>query len=140
MADDLGRLYVYDKHCTCCFYTSPSPVPSTSTGNAAPLPQDLESGPHARKDPGPTTLPGVLPPPAAPLIRDSLHFNDAHDATNRANGDSAANGRPKANGRLAFDEEAKLVYGVVFSLRNMVKKLSSRYALSPRRGACLSLD
>jgi trafficking protein particle complex subunit 1 len=25
---------------------------------------------------------------------------------------------------LPFDEEAKLIYGVVFSLRNMVKKLS----------------
>lgn len=28
--------------------------------------------------------------------------------------------------RLAFDEEAKLVYGVVFSLKNMVSKLSTR--------------
>lgn len=27
-------------------------------------------------------------------------------------------------GGLPFDEEAKLVYGVVLSLRNMVKKLS----------------
>lgn len=27
---------------------------------------------------------------------------------------------------LPFDEEAKLVYGVVLSLRNMVKKLSGR--------------
>lgn len=31
---------------------------------------------------------------------------------------------------LAFDEEAKLVYGVILSLRNMVKKLSGRYVLS----------
>ena len=30
---------------------------------------------------------------------------------------------------LPFDEEAKLVYGVLISLRNMVKKLSGRYAL-----------
>jgi len=29
-------------------------------------------------------------------------------------------------GGLPFDEEAKLVYGVVLSLRNMVKKLSGR--------------
>lgn len=27
---------------------------------------------------------------------------------------------------LVFDEEAKLVYGIIFSLRNMVKKLSLR--------------
>jgi hypothetical protein len=29
-----------------------------------------------------------------------------------------------ANARLALDEEAKLVYGVVFSLRNMARKLN----------------
>jgi hypothetical protein len=31
-----------------------------------------------------------------------------------------------AGAGLPFDEEAKLVYGVVLSLRNMVKKLSGR--------------
>jgi hypothetical protein len=31
-----------------------------------------------------------------------------------------------ANSGLPFDEEAKLVYGVILSLRNMVKKLSGR--------------
>jgi hypothetical protein len=31
---------------------------------------------------------------------------------------------------LPFDEEAKLVYGVIISLRNMVKKLSGRYAFT----------
>ncbi|KAF5393434.1 hypothetical protein D9757_000634 [Collybiopsis confluens] len=30
---------------------------------------------------------------------------------------------------LAFDEEVKLVYGVVLSLRNMIKKLSGRYEI-----------
>jgi hypothetical protein len=30
------------------------------------------------------------------------------------------------NRGLPFDEEAKLVYGVVLSLKNMVKKLSGR--------------
>ena len=32
---------------------------------------------------------------------------------------------------LPFDEEAKLVYGVILSLRNMVKRLSGRYASLP---------
>ena len=32
---------------------------------------------------------------------------------------------------LPFDEEAKLVYGVVLSLRNMIKRLSGRYDCSP---------
>lgn len=31
-------------------------------------------------------------------------------------------------GALPFDEEAKLVYGVILSLRTMMKKLSKRYA------------
>lgn len=36
-------------------------------------------------------------------------------------------GGPRGSGiGLPFDEEAKLVYGVVLSLRNMVKKLSGR--------------
>jgi hypothetical protein len=30
---------------------------------------------------------------------------------------------------LPFDEEAKLVYGVILSLRNMVKKLSGRFSV-----------
>lgn len=32
-----------------------------------------------------------------------------------------------ANGGLPFDEETKLVYGVVLSLRNMIKKVSGKY-------------
>jgi trafficking protein particle complex subunit 1 len=38
---------------------------------------------------------------------------------------------PPPNAGLPFDEEAKLVYGVVLSLRNMVKKLSGRYRNAP---------
>ena len=36
-------------------------------------------------------------------------------------------GLPKKG--LAFDEETKLVYGVIFSLRNMVKKMAGRSAI-----------
>jgi hypothetical protein len=32
---------------------------------------------------------------------------------------------------LPFDEESKLVYGVILSLRNMVKRLSGRYVSLP---------
>ncbi|GAA5949354.1 hypothetical protein JCM3765_003380 [Sporobolomyces pararoseus] len=114
-------LYIYNRHCECIFYTSPIPTSSNSSG-AAPTTQELQAGPHARKEPGPSTLPGVLPPLAAPLIRDSLHLNEPDHSEG-----TAVEGEKKGNsGRLAFDEEAKLVYGVVFSLRNMVKKLSSR--------------
>ena len=33
---------------------------------------------------------------------------------------------PASQGALPFDEEAKLVYGVILSLRTMIKKLSKR--------------
>jgi hypothetical protein len=43
----------------------------------------------------------------------------------------AVGGQPPTGGGqstgLSFDEEAKLVYGVVLSLRNMIKKLSGKY-------------
>jgi len=39
---------------------------------------------------------------------------------------TTTNAQPGASSALPFDEEAKLVYGVVISLRNMVKKLSGR--------------
>jgi len=33
---------------------------------------------------------------------------------------------PNTSSALPFDEEAKLVYGVILSLRNMIKRLSGR--------------
>lgn len=39
---------------------------------------------------------------------------------------SLPSAKPTARKGLPFDEEAKLVYGILFSLRNMVKKLSSK--------------
>lgn len=45
-----------------------------------------------------------------------------HDADGGREGARTGGG----GGGLPFDEEAKLVYGVVLSLRNMVKKLAGR--------------
>jgi hypothetical protein len=42
---------------------------------------------------------------------------------------TSGNGSGRGNIGLPFDEEAKLVYGVVLSLRNMVKKLSGRWVI-----------
>ncbi|GAA5968440.1 hypothetical protein JCM8115_006389 [Rhodotorula mucilaginosa] len=121
-------LYIYDRHCTCCFYT------------------DLDQRPPPVA--GPSTLPKVLPPaPRAPQPQPSLQSRDMaiQDPRNSAGGGGGYNvpdtatlapsttaataadpTRRASPGRLAFDEEAKLVYGVVFSLRNMVSKLSTR--------------
>ncbi|GAA5979106.1 hypothetical protein JCM11641_004975 [Rhodosporidiobolus odoratus] len=111
-------LYIYDRHCTCCFYS------------------DL--GANSIRDPGPSTLPSVLPPSASTSssLPSELAEERGHSVPDGAinSGGVTARDAPadradraaKGKGRLAFDEEAKLVYGVVFSLRNMVNKLSSR--------------
>jgi hypothetical protein len=43
-----------------------------------------------------------------------------------------------ASSALPFDEEAKLVFGVIYSLRNMIKKLSGRCAIPDMRPIRLS--
>jgi hypothetical protein len=64
--------------------------------------------------------PGVhrLPAPVAPGARESIFSAGSGTGTPAV--------PPKRQGGLPFDEEAKLVYGVVLSLRNMVKKLSGK--------------
>lgn len=99
---------------------------------------------------GPNDRPGVhrLPTASGPGARESI-FSNANSNSNSASGSGSQQGlgmgqpgqqqqqqqgpAPQANGTgaaskrgLPFDEEAKLVYGVVLSLRNMVKKLSGK--------------
>ncbi|GAA5823626.1 hypothetical protein JCM10212_006708 [Sporobolomyces blumeae] len=144
-------LYIYDRHCTCCFYSSTSSSSSFSQSlnppNALSSPQPNQytsstnrSNPTTttRIDPGPGTLKDVLRPRSPPTITSDLaldpyHSNDLeekdrghHDDDHNLRGrEERGRTNPTTPGRLAFDEEAKLVYGVVYSLRNLVSKLSS---------------
>ena len=56
--------------------------------------------------------------------------DDPNFVQNQSSPSSGAGGQPPSGGGqstgLSFDEEAKLVYGVVLSLRNMIKKLSGK--------------
>lgn len=72
----------------------------------------------------PNDWPGVhrLPQPVAPGARESIFSAGSGPGTPGA----GAALPPKRQAGLPFDEEAKLVYGVVLSLRNMVKKLSGK--------------
>ncbi|KAI0745350.1 snare-like protein [Earliella scabrosa] len=117
-------LYIFDRHCTCVYYQDwhrtlrpkqaveggmlpavyapvyPSSNPESMYNNRTSL---VSSGiVVAVNDDGPhTPLPTQLTSPIAPLP-------------------------PPPTSQLSFDEEAKLVYGVVLSLRNMIKKLSGK--------------
>ena len=103
-----------DSHCECVYYQDwhrTQPIRSSSVANFKP-------GVHR------------LPPPQASTnaVRESIFSNGSAEFqhTSRVNGDAAPGGTGATAKGLPFDEEAKLVYGVVLSLRNMVKKLSGR--------------
>jgi len=121
-------LYVFDRHCACVYY------------------QDW----HRSKRPKPALEGNILPgvsrsvspqPPQPPSDLQSV-YNSPRNTLSSATGvvvamnDPALRGttgalttpapQPQSSTGLAFDEEAKLVYGVILSLRNMVKKLSGR--------------
>jgi len=124
-------LYIYDRHCNCVYY------------------QDW----HRTKPPRIAVEGGMLPAVSAAVYprQEEVPVENTPGFSNPRNTLSSASGvliavneemprtplppaRPQsptahqqsASAALTFDEEAKLVYGVVLSLRNMVKKLSGR--------------
>ncbi|CAK9785761.1 snare-like protein [Cutaneotrichosporon oleaginosum] len=106
-------LYIFDRHCDCVYYQD------WQRTRAVRTPADDRAGVHR------------LPAPVAPGARESIF--SASGAGGAGAGAGAGTGvgagtgaAPKRQAGLPFDEEAKLVYGVVLSLRNMVKKLSGR--------------
>ncbi|KAJ3775069.1 TRAPP complex subunit bet5 [Lentinula raphanica] len=123
-------LYIYDRHCTCVYYQDwhrtrrPKPaveggiLPAVSQAVVAPPPESNNS---------------TLVPYSSP--RNTLtSASGVVVAVSEINAQSTASPLLQAppspigvtSTGLAFDEEVKLVYGVVLSLRNMIKKLSGR--------------
>jgi len=110
-------LYIFDRHCDCVYY------------------QDWHRTRSVRPPGAKNFRPGVHRLPLPPSVTNQPNGIQPRESifSNRTSGSStvAPNGVPNGTvgspGRgLPFDEEAKLVYGVVLSLRNMVKKLSGR--------------
>jgi len=114
-------LYIYDRHCACVYY------------------QDW----HRTKQPKRAGEGGILnavSQAVSPLATDSVapapsSFTSPRNTLSLTTGLVVAMGEdppvqnpvePVRSNTLPFDEEAKLVYGVILSLRNMVKKLSGR--------------
>jgi len=138
-------LYIYDRHCNCIYYQdwhrTKRPKPAVE-GNLLPGVSRVVA-PNAATDPIANGLGGYGSPRntlssssgvvialadqneplASPLSGTTL----SSGATPSTPGTPAQQHQqlPPPTG-LPFDEEAKLVYGVILSLRNMVKKLSGR--------------
>ncbi|EKM54403.1 uncharacterized protein PHACADRAFT_96666 [Phanerochaete carnosa HHB-10118-sp] len=113
-------LYIYDRHCTCVYYHDwhrAKPPRIANEGGVLPAvaPQVYPQKDIAATDPSRrntlSSSSGVVI-----AVNDEVPRTPLPGATQRV----------PANAGLPFDEEAKLVYGVVLSLRNMVKKLSGR--------------
>nr|CDI52961.1 conserved hypothetical protein [Melanopsichium pennsylvanicum 4] len=92
---------------------------TTGTPNLA-----SSSAPLPARRPGEPSLPGVtrISPVTQREMSNSLSARLPADPSS-ASVPTKSVVNASSNGLLPFDEEAKLVYGVVFSLRNMVRKL-----------------
>ncbi|KAI0374135.1 snare-like protein [Pilatotrama ljubarskyi] len=119
-------LYIYDRHCACVYY------------------QDW----HRTIRPKTAVEGGMLPAVYAPVYPSTNPGDASYSNRNTLSSSSGivvavnddgprtplptqtfspvAQQPPQQTSSLSFDEEAKLVYGVVLSLRNMIKKLSGK--------------
>ncbi|KAJ2741628.1 TRAPP complex subunit bet5 [Coemansia sp. BCRC 34301] len=106
-------IYIFDRHCECIFYTewnrSRSPLSTTA------ISKDPANPAHV-VDSTSTHLSGdSLQQQQRPLVWPTTASSTAHRISPA---DSSRN--------IAMEEEAKLVYGVAFSTRNIVNKLNSK--------------
>ena len=129
---DLRCTHVQNRHCACVYYQdwhrSRKPKPAAPGGTL----------PAVNKSLSPATIAGSHVQDVSPRNTLSLNSgiviavnNDDPNFTQHPGSQPGVGGQPPTGGGqstgLSFDEEAKLVYGVVLSLRNMIKKLSGKY-------------
>ncbi|KAJ7178481.1 TRAPP complex subunit bet5 [Mycena crocata] len=130
----IHSLYIYDRHCICVYYQdwhrTRRPKPAAEGGILPAVSQAVSPSPHLPNS-NSTVYSGFGSP------RNTLSSNTGvviavNDMLAQApptpllQSPTSPNPVAFTSTGLAFDEEAKLVYGVVLSLRNMVKKLSGR--------------
>ena len=141
----IHSLYIYDRyefpiryknvdaqrlrHCACIYYQdwhrTKRPKPAVEGGILVAVSQAVSPVPA-------TTVDGNASPSAYSSPRNTLSSTTGIVvALNEGTIKLPASPQPQtaiSSTGLPFDEEAKLVYGVVISLRNMIKKLSGRQA------------
>ncbi|KDQ57510.1 hypothetical protein JAAARDRAFT_35224 [Jaapia argillacea MUCL 33604] len=127
-------LYIFDRHCTCVYYQdwhrTKRPKPAVEGGilpavshaiTPQPLPADSNAGSTFTSPRNTlTSTSGVVI-----AVNEPISPGPGLYQTPPSHQQTQANPPPSTSG-LAFDEEAKLVYGVILSLRNMIKRISGR--------------
>ncbi|KAI0329718.1 snare-like protein [Cubamyces sp. BRFM 1775] len=120
-------LYIFDRHCTCVYYQDwhrtvrPKAAAEGGMLPAVYAPVYPSTNPDDASYSNRNTLAsssGVVVAVNDDVPRTPLPTQTAHSPI--------AQMPPPPTSNLPFDEEAKLVYGVVLSLRNMIKKLSGK--------------
>ncbi|KAL9711915.1 Trafficking protein particle complex subunit BET5 [Leucoagaricus gongylophorus] len=121
-------LYIFDRHCACVYYhdwyRTKRPRPAVE-GNILPaVSQAVTSATMVEKS-NVNTL--HYTSPRNTLISSTGMVTSNENTVLSTPPPSVQQSQPSTmTSDLPFDEEAKLVYGVVLSLRNMIKKLSGR--------------
>ncbi|KAF8630643.1 hypothetical protein AX15_002794 [Amanita polypyramis BW_CC] len=124
-------LYIFDRHCTCVYYQdwhrTKRPKPAVEGGILPAVSRALMAAPSNAPADASAALSNYSSPRNTLTSSTGVVVatNDAslHAPTTPV---GQVNGHSTPGSTLPFDEEAKLVYGVVLSLRNMIKKLSGR--------------
>jgi len=125
-------LYIYDRHCTCVYYhdwnRSKRPKPSNEGGVLPAVSQIVYPNTMAHKADGipESTSSSGFNSPRNMLVSSSGVVVAMNENKQTNSPQQTPTASKPATSTLPFDEEAKLVYGVVLSLRNMVKKLTGR--------------
>ncbi|KAJ2078268.1 TRAPP complex subunit bet5 [Coemansia sp. RSA 988] len=111
------NIYIFDRHCECIFYSEWNRINSPLAAAAAAT-EGIHGNKELRGNQVLTTdnldSPRSSFDQQAPLVWPTTATSTAHRIA------------PESPRNVAMEEEAKLVYGVVFSTRNIINKLSSK--------------
>ncbi|KAI8390337.1 Sybindin-like family-domain-containing protein [Blakeslea trispora] len=123
------NLYIFDRHCQCIYYQKWSHNNKPTTTNLASSTTNATSNSNSQLGNSSSRLGGLANSSSrfstssatsnhsSPMMRSATE--DTHNQTMQQSGMAAGS-------VISIEEEAKLVYGVVLSLRNFVRKLSGK--------------
>ncbi|KAJ7096263.1 TRAPP complex subunit bet5 [Mycena epipterygia] len=130
----IHSLYIYDRHCICVYYQdwhrTRRPKPAAEGGILPAVSQAVSPSPHLANNAsvqlGFGSPRNTLSSNSGVVVAVNEMLSSQAPSTPLLQSPISPSPVVLSSTGLAFDEEAKLVYGVILSLRNMVKKLSGR--------------
>ncbi|KDR75851.1 hypothetical protein GALMADRAFT_248581 [Galerina marginata CBS 339.88] len=128
----INSLYIYDRHCICVYYQdwhrTKRPKPAVEGGILVAVSQAVSPAASQTNNENNPGISSGFSSPRNTLSSSTgivVAMNEVQNQLPTTPQQTQAPVGSSSTG-LPFDEEAKLVYGVVISLRNMIKKLSGR--------------